>query len=788
MSIEKDIKNKNVPLKDLLKKKKKASAEKSEGDQDFGIKKKKIVIKKSKTESPKKVIGKQPKSEFSDSNDSGVKIVSSLDSSSTKKGPVKNLTSSAIKIKKEEPVAEIKKPVPIEGKKKEEDKERKDTPAEKSGVEKDKVENKEKSTSTSESEEHKKKKDKDRRDQKYDEWSKKKLREEEDKLQKVISQHAKQKDEVIPKGPILPKSVEILENITVGDLAKKMSLKASDVIAKLMKLGMMATINQVLDSETATLVASEFDIEVKIVSLYDETIIEHDREDKSEDYRVRPPVITIMGHVDHGKTRLLDAIRESNVILGEAGGITQHIGAYQVEVNGKKLTFLDTPGHEAFTMMRSRGASVTDIVILVVAADDGVMPQTLEAINHAKDAGVPIIVAINKIDLEAANPEKIKQELSSYELVPEEWGGQTIFVELSAKQKINIDQLLEMITLQSELLELKANPSIAAKGSIIEAKLDQGRGPVATVLIQQGTLKIQDPFVAGIYYGRVRAIFNDLGEKIETAGPSDPVEIIGLSGVPDAGDPFEAVESERYAKQICQKRQELRRHEESQRIQKVTLEHLNEMIAMGDVKELKVIIKADVRGSAEALRDALEGLSNEQVTVNCIHTGTGAINESDIVLASASNAIIIGFHVRPNNKASDLASKESVEMKFYNIIYNVVDDIRGAMEGMLDPELQEQANGKGEIREIFKISKVGTIAGAYVLSGKIARSHKVRIIREGEIIHDGVFRSLKRFKEDVNEISSGFECGFSMESFNDLQVGDQFETYEIKEVKQVLKQ
>ncbi len=809
MSIENDFdkQKKNVPLKDLLKKKN-TNQPSEEENQSLVSNRKKIVIKKLKV-----VLKKSDSSENStrDSGEAGgssgsgsVKLVSSFDSGQSKRGPVKNEVSLGIKKSTDEAKIQesIQKSIAAHKERREAETRQAELDKLKAVERENSARNAEKSAPTSpvlkeKSEtvvkpaestgsDFKKKKNKDRRDQKKENWGSKKEKEGEEKLDKVIVFQGKHREPQQPKVPILPKQIEILETITVGDLAKKMNLKASDIIGKLMKLGMMTTINQVLDSDTATLVATEYGMDVRIVSLYEETIIEHTRIDRPEDHSERPPVITIMGHVDHGKTKLLDAIRESNVVQGEAGGITQHIGAYQVKIQGKRVTFLDTPGHEAFTLMRSRGAQVTDIVVLVVAADDGVMPQTMEAINHARDAKVPIIVAINKIDLETANPERIKKELSAYDLTPEDWGGQTIYVELSAKNKTNIDTLIEMILLQAEVLELRANSSIHAKGTIIEAKLDQGRGPVATVLIQHGTLRIGDPFVAGVYFGKVRAIFNDIGDKIEIAGPADPVEIIGLNGVPDAGDPFESVENERYAKQIAQKRQELKRHEESKRVQKITLEHLNQMIAKGDVKELKIIIKADVRGSAEALRDSLQNLSNDQVTVQVIHAGTGAINESDVLLAATSNAIIIGFHVRPNSKAADLASKENVDMKFYNIIYNVVDDIRGAMEGLLDPELQEQANGKGEVRETFKISRVGTIAGAYVLSGKIVRSHKVRLIREGEILFDGEFKSLKRFKEDVNEVNAGFEFGFLLTGFNDIQAGDSFETYEIKEVKQVL--
>lgn len=787
---------KSVPLKDLLKKQNSDAAKQSDANDSSGRKKKKLLIKKNKKEGAQQTQAKESKPPQDDT-----RLVSSLEHKRdpvNQRGGVKDPTAGIFRTEKPEPVVSKKERQQEEAKAQEQASESKRgemPPASKEATPPSKE--KEATPSSKEKEatpppnekegtgESRKKKSKDKKEQKKEDWQNKKKQEEEERFNKSIKQR-RQSQEQQERLNAVPKQIEILESISVGDLAQKLNLKVSDVIAELMKMGMMVSINNTLDSDTASLVAHEFGAEVKIISLFEETIIEHGKEDRQEDYSIRPPVVTIMGHVDHGKTKLLDAIRSSNVIDSEAGGITQHIGAYQVTLNDKKVTFLDTPGHEAFTMMRSRGAGVTDIVVLMVAADDGVMPQTLEAANHAQAAGVPIIVAINKIDKEGANPERIKQELSQYHLVPEEWGGETIYVEISAKQRINIEHLIEMIQIQADVLNLKANPTIPAQGTVVEAKLDQGRGPVATVLIQHGTLSVGDPFVAGIYYGKVRAMFNDKEERIQVGYPSDPLEIIGITGVPEAGDPIEAVESERYAKQICQKRQELRRIEVGQGIQKVTLEHLNEMISKGTVKELKVIIKSDVRGSAEALREALENLSTEDVTVKSIHTGTGAIIEGDIMLAAASNAVIIGFHVRPNSKAAELAVRENVEIKYYNIIYNAVDDIKGAMVGMLDPELQEQALGSGEIREVFKISKVGAVAGAYVLKGKISRNNKIRLIREGEILYDGSFRSLKRFREDVNEVHSGYECGFSLEGFNDIKEGDTFETYEVKEVKRSL--
>ncbi|MCZ8341985.1 MAG: translation initiation factor IF-2 [Leptospira sp.] len=586
----------------------------------------------------------------------------------------------------------------------------------------------------------------------------------------------------------VPKEISILENIQVGEIAKKLNLKPGDVIAKLMKMGMMVTINNVIDAETATILADDYGCKVKIVSLYDETVIEEEKESE-EDYITRPPVVTIMGHVDHGKTKLLDTIRSSRVAEGESGGITQHIGAYQVETNRGKIAFLDTPGHEAFTSMRARGASVTDIVVLVVAADDGVMPQTLEAINHAKEAEVPIIVAVNKIDLPAANPEKVRQELANYGLQPEEWGGTTIFCDISAKNNIGIDKLLEMILIQAELLDHKANPKRRAKGTIVEAKLDPGRGAVATVLIQNGTLRVGDAFVAGVHAGRVRAMYNDLGQSIKEAGPSYPALVTGLDGVPDAGAPFDVVVDDKEARGISHSRQEYERLGQSKNAAtRVTLDNMSEIIKQGALKELKVIIKADVRGSTEAVKEALEKLSTPDVRLNVIHAGTGAIVDSDIILASASNAIVIGFHTRANPKTVSLAEKEKVEIKYYSIIYDVVNEVKASMEGMLEPEKVENIIGKVEIRDVFKISKVGNIAGCMVKSGKVTKNGNVRVVssKSGEILWEGKIKNLKRMKDDVADVLTGFECGILLDGFNEFEVGDEIEVYEIREIARKL--
>ncbi len=586
----------------------------------------------------------------------------------------------------------------------------------------------------------------------------------------------------------VPSKIDIMENITVADLAKKMNLKASDIIQKLFNMGMMVTINQNIDYDTASIIASEFGCEVHLVSLYDETIIESE-EDKPEDMEPRAPIVTIMGHVDHGKTKLLDAIRSSDVASGEFGGITQHIGAYKVSVPGKgNIVFLDTPGHAAFSMMRARGAQVTDIVVLVVAANDGVMPQTREAIDHAKAANVPIIVAINKCDLPEANPERVMQQLSELGLMPEEWGGQTLYCKISALKKEGIDDLLDTILLESEMLELKANGKCRAVGKILESRIDQGRGTVATVIIEKGRLRQGDYYVAGIYPGRVRAMFDDKGKKILEAGPSDPVEIIGLSNIPSAGDPFQVTEDEKQARMVGAKRQELERLGEGAGRNKITLENLNEKIKEGEVTDFNVIIKGDVQGSVEALQGTLEKLSTSEIKLHVLRASAGAIIESDITLASASNAIVIGFNVRPTPKAQALAEKEKVEIKKYNIIYDVVDDIKSAMEGMLSPEIKEVDIGKVEVRELFRVPKVGVIAGSYVLEGKVKRNSLVRVIRDSIQLNKDLIKlsSLKRFKDDAKEVSEGYECGIGLENWQDLQVGDILEIVETEEVRRTL--
>ncbi len=585
--------------------------------------------------------------------------------------------------------------------------------------------------------------------------------------------------------------IRISDVITVGELAKRMGVKGKDLIKELMRQGTMVTINHPLDFETAALLASEFNYEVENVAFDEEVILEDTgikagEEEKPEDLQPRPPVVTIMGHVDHGKTSLLDAIRTTNVTAGEAGGITQHIGAYDVEMGGRKITFLDTPGHEAFTAMRARGAQVTDIVILVVAADDGVMPQTREAINHAKAAGVPIVVAINKIDKPDANPDRVKQELTEFDLVPEDWGGDTIFVEVSAKQQTNLDVLLEMILLQAEVLELKANPNKRAKGAIVEARLDKGRGPVATVLVQEGTLRVGDPLVTGIHFGRVRTMTNDRGIQVSEAGPSCPVEVTGLAGTPEAGDSFNAVESEKAAKEVASHRQRKLREAELASSSKISLEQLYARLQEGEVKELKVIIKGDVQGSVEAVKDSLSKLSTDACRLVVLHGAVGGITESDVSLASASDAIILGFNVRPETKASTQAELEGVDIRLYNIIYDAVADVRNAMEGLLAPTYQEKHLGRVEVRETFHVSKVGTIAGCYVTEGKVIRGAQVRLVRDNVVVWEGKMSSLKRFKDDVREVSSGYECGISLENFNDIKVGDVIEAFEMEAVKSTL--
>ncbi|MCX7815918.1 MAG: translation initiation factor IF-2 [Syntrophales bacterium] len=574
------------------------------------------------------------------------------------------------------------------------------------------------------------------------------------------------------------------ETITVGDLAKKMGVKASEVIGKLMNLGLMITINQVVDFDTASLIASEFGYQVESAeSELEETLLQRDTEPRN--LKPRAPVVTIMGHVDHGKTSLLDAIRQTNVIEGEAGGITQAIGAYHVKVKDREIVFLDTPGHEAFTAMRARGAQVTDIVVLVVAADDGVMEQTVEAINHAKAAGVPIIVAINKIDKPNANPEKIKQALTEYNLVPEEWGGDTIYCEVSAKYRVNIEELLELILLQADIMELKADPDRSARGVVIESKLDKGRGPVATVLIQEGTLREGDNFVCKTEYGRVRAMINDQGRRVKEAGPSMPVEVIGFSRVPPVGAEFLCVEDDKKAKQIAEYWMRKEREKELYATSKITLEQLYQKIKEG-VKDFNVIVKGDVQGSVEAITEALNRLSTSDVKIKIIHSSTGTVTETDVMLASAANAIIIGFNVRPDSRVMELAEQEGVEIKLYDVIYNLISDVKAAMEGLLEPIYQDVVLGRAEVRQLFRISKVGTVAGCYVSEGKIVRSANVRLIRDGVVIYDGRIGSLKRLKDDVREVLAGFECGVSIENFQDLKVGDIIEVYTKERVERKL--
>ncbi len=583
----------------------------------------------------------------------------------------------------------------------------------------------------------------------------------------------------------VPKKIDIMEVITVSELARKMNLKANELISKLMGMGMMVTINQQLDSDTAQLIASEYNCTVNIVSLYDETVIEKDY-DESRDTKNRPPIVTVMGHVDHGKTKLLDAIRSADVAGDEFGGITQHIGAYTVNRPEGTVCFLDTPGHSAFTMMRSRGAQVTDIVILVVAANDGVMPQTIEAINHAKAAKVPIIVAINKIDLPESNPDRVKQQLSEYDLIPEAWGGSTLYCEISALKLQGIDELFETILLQSEMLELDAEYDCRAEGRVIESKVEHGRGIVSTVIIQRGTLRVGDPFVAGIYSGKVRALFDSHGAKIDVATPSTPVEILGFGGIPSSGSPFQVTANEKQSRTVASKRQELERQGESTSMKKVTLDNLFDSIQDGEIQELKVIIKGDVHGSVEALQTALEKLSTGDIRLVVIHASAGAIVENDINLAVASEAIVIGFNVRPTPKAQLLADKEKIDVRKYNIIYDAVDDIRTAMEGMLSPDMKEEVIGKVEVRDMFKVPKIGVIAGCYVLEGKVKRNSMVHVLRDSTVIHTGKITSLKRFKDDARSVDAGYECGLSVDKFQNFEKGDILEVYETVEVKKKL--
>ena len=597
--------------------------------------------------------------------------------------------------------------------------------------------------------------------------------------------YGNKKKEATPAS-VVPEKIDIMDSITVADLAKKMNLKASEIIGKLMANGMMVTINQSIDADTAEIIASDYNCTVNRISLYEETVIESDK-GTEEGLSSRPPIVTVMGHVDHGKTKTLDAIRNTNVVAGEAGGITQKIGAYQVSTSKGVITFLDTPGHEAFTMMRARGAQITDIVVLVVAADDGVMPQTLEAINHAKDAKVPIIVAVNKIDKPEANPERVMTQLSELGLTPEAWGGDTQYVNISALKHEGIDELLDAILIQAEMLELKAQYDCRAEGKVIESRVDQGRGVVASVVVERGTLETGDPFVAGIYSGRVRAMFDDHGNKIKKATPSMPVEVLGMESMPNAGDPFQVTESEKDARAFAAKRQELKRYEDAKAFKKVTLDNLYSTIEQKEIKEFKVIIKADLQGSAEALKSSLEKLSTRDIRLSVIHSSAGAINESDVTLAAADeNAIIIGFNVRPTPKAKALADQEKVEIRKYNIIYKCVEEITAAMEGMLQPDTKEEVTGMLEVRNTFKVPKVGVIAGCYVTDGIIKKTSSVNVIRDGVVKYTGKVSSLKHFKDDVKEVKFGFECGVGIENWQDLQVGDQLEVFEYVEVARKL--
>ena len=578
--------------------------------------------------------------------------------------------------------------------------------------------------------------------------------------------------------------ITIPESITVKDLAVELKKTSAEVIKKLFGFGIMATINNDLDFDTAFLVAEEFGVTAKKrEEVKEEDILFDDSEDKEDELKPRPPVVVVMGHVDHGKTSLLDAIRKTNVIEGEAGGITQAIGAYMVNINGRDITFLDTPGHEAFTSMRARGAQITDIAILVVAANDGVMPQTVEAINHAKAAGIPIIVAVNKIDLPEANVDKVKQELMKYELVPEEWGGDTIYVPISAKKHINIDELLEMVLLQADVLELKANPNKQAKGAVIEARLDKAKGPIASMLVQRGTLDVGDTIVVGSSIGRIRAMKNDKGQRVKKAGPSTPVEIMGLTEVPESGEVFYEVKDEKIAKHLIERRKRAQREKSINQMAPVTLDNLFSQMEEGKLKQLNIIVKADVQGSAEAIKQSLEKLSDDEVRVRVIHSAAGAVTESDVTLAKVSNAIIIAFNVRPVATAKQAAEKEEVEIKQYSVIYQAIDDVKAAMKGMLDPIYEEKVIGNVEVRQVFKVSNVGTIAGAYVLEGKIERNAGVRVLRENVVIHEGKLVSLKRFKDDVKEVAKGYECGMQIENYNDLKEGDIIEVYVMEEVK-----
>ena len=605
------------------------------------------------------------------------------------------------------------------------------------------------------------------------------------KKQKGQQRNRRQQNQPEQKAAVkeTPKHIVYSNTLTVNDLAEKLNIDVSEIIKKLMFLGVMVTKNQDLDDDSVELICTDYDVTVeKEIILEDTDFAKYVKKDKKHDLVERPAVVTIMGHVDHGKTTLLDSIRHTKVTAGEAGGITQHIGAYQAESNGKKVTFLDTPGHEAFTSMRSRGAQITDIAILVVAADDGVMPQTVEAINHAKAAEVPIIIAVNKMDKEAANPDRVMQELTEYELIPEDWGGSTIFVPISAVKGEGIDELLEMILLVAEMEELKADPKKVAFGTVIDAQLDKGRGAVASLLIQEGTLSIGDSIVVGNTYGRVRAMVSDVGLRIEKAGPSAPVEITGLNGVPQAGDQFLVFTDEKQARQIGDTRQQQHIVASRGSQARVSLDDLFEQIKQGEMKDLNVIIKADVQGSAEALASSLQKIEVESVNINIIHIGVGAITESDVILASASNAVVIGFNVRPDVNAQKVAETEKVDIRLHRVIYKAIEEMEAAMKGLLDPEYEEKVIGQAEVREIFKVSKIGTIAGSYVTDGKLARNAEVRVIRNGVVQYEGEIQALKRFKDDVREVQQNYECGITVKDFNDIKTGDIIEAFVMEEI------
>ena len=597
----------------------------------------------------------------------------------------------------------------------------------------------------------------------------------------------RRQDETSPEEEEQVGVLKINEFTTAGELAELMEVRPAEVITKCLQMGLMVTINQRLDMDTIGLVADEFGFEVEELEEFAEEELEEVSEDSEEDLEPRPPVVTIMGHVDHGKTSLLDYIRSSNVVAGEAGGITQHIGAYHVALdNGRNITFLDTPGHEAFTAMRARGAHVTDVVVLIVAADDSVMPQTVEAINHARAADVPIVVAINKIDLPTANVDRITRQLSEQGVLVEAYGGQVQCCEISAKTGQNVSGLLELLALETDILELKANPNKRAKGTIVEAKLDRGRGNVATVLIQEGSLRVGDPFITGIYDGRVRAMLDERGNPVDVADPSTPVQVLGLNGLPQAGDSFYMTENERQAREISQRRQQLRREQDFHRIKRVSLVDIHEQIEAGKIQELRLIIKGDVDGSVEALSDSLAQITHEEVQLNVIHRGVGAISESDILLASASDAIIIGFNVRPDARARTVAAQEQVDIRLYRVIYEVVEEVRAALSGLLRPAVEENVVGAAEVRDTFQIPRAGTIAGCYVSEGTILRNALARVLRDSVVVYEGVIASLRRFKDDAREVQAGFECGIGIENFNDVKVGDTIEVYEQVETMRTL--